>query len=240
MRHNELNEWGLTKRDMEILEMMATFGGKTYIPTLTKTAFIDAGEQTAKNRVQVLKKKKKLIRHRPTGLAKPKNALVFTEEGKRFADQAFGISIIEPSLSPVTTWHTIFEQITYYWLKKLGKDVERTIVKKWTKLGHRHTPDLVYKNPKGANVYVEVEITPKRSGRYIEIFERMHADDVGSVLYVFENEQKMKTLGKKIPLWDKIYYTTIDRLIDGAKEGKLKAIKQKDFLKQIAEEEEQK
>ena len=233
MRHNELNEYGLRPRDMEILEMMAVMGGKTYMPVLTKTAFLHTAEQTARNRLQVLRKKKKLIRYKPTGLVNPKNAILFTEEGKRFASEVFGINVGDASISPVTTWHNIYEQITYYWLKKMGKDVERTIVHRWRKKGYHHTPDLAYKNQKGKYVYVEIELTKKRPDRYIDVFNRMVADDVGSVLYVFEDDRKMQVLGTKIPLWDKIYYTTIDNIVKGGEAGKLIAIKQADFLKSL-------
>ncbi len=237
MRHNELNEFGLRPRDMKILEMMSIMGGKTYMPVLMKTAFLNTAEQTARNRLQVLRKKKKLIRYKPTGLVNPKNAILFAEEGKRFASDVFGVNIGEPSISPVTTWHNIYEQITFFWLKELGKDVERTIVKKWREKGYKHTPDLVYKNPKNKYVYVEIELTKKRPDRYVDIFNRMVADDVGSVLYVFENDNKMKVLGTKIPIWEKIYYTTIDKIVEGGQQGKLIAVKQADFLKSLENKE---
>jgi len=226
-------DFGLTERDLEILELMANFGGKTFVYVLAHTFWANAkkAEQQVRNRLRKLSNKK-IIRYMSTNLNYPKNAVVLTESGKNFVDDYFGIKIHSISLSAVTTWHTIYEQISFYWLKILGKNVERTIVAKWRE-NHNHTPDLVYQNNKGKNVYVEIELNKKRPDRYIEIFNKMQADDVGAVLYVFENDQKMKTLGKKIPIWDKINYITIDKLIEGGKNGKLLAIKQSEFLKNL-------
>lgn len=233
MAGNKLNDFGLTDRDMDILDLVVTFGGKTFFPVLEQTAFLGAKPQTVRNRINVLRAKKKLFRLKPTGLMKPRSAIVLTEEGKRFVQEIFGETGLDASVSASTTWHNIYEQVTYYWLKQIGKDPIRTIVSKWSKQGYRHTPDLAYKNPKGGLVYVEVELTRKRAERLIDIFNRMKADGVSAALYVFENEQKIKTLGTKIPAWDKIRYTTIPRLIEGAQSGKLDAVKQIDFYKEM-------
>ena len=228
----KLNEFGLTEKDMFILEIMTEFGGKTYMPTLMNTFFLGKAEQTARNKITKLMNKKKLVRRKPTGLVKPKYAIVLNENGKRFVNDFFGKNISEINVTATTTWHTIYEQISFYWLKILGKNVERTIVAKWRE-NHNHTPDLVYQNNKGKNVYVEIELNKKRPDRYIEIFNRMQNDNIGSVLYVFENDKKMQVLGTKIPVWEKIYYITINKLIEGGKNGKLLAIKQSEFLKSL-------
>jgi DNA-binding Lrp family transcriptional regulator len=234
MAYVPTNEFGLTDRDMELLEMMMDFGGKTYMPVLEQTAFLGVKPQTIRNRLQKLQKKHKVIRYKATGLVNPRNALLLSENGKRLVYQVWGINVGEPNVSPVTTWHTIYEQITYYWLKKLGRNPERTIVTRWSKKGFKHTPDLVYfKNEKP--IYVEIELTPKRQNRLIEMFQRMKADGVAAVLYVFENDKKMKTLGTKIPVWDKISYITIQQLIENAQRGKIGAIKQTDYLKEVAQ-----
>ena len=227
-------DFGLTKRDLEIIELMSSFGGKTYIFVLAKTFWLKNknAEQQARNRIQKLKKKK-LVRYKETGLTNPKNVILFSDAGKRFVFENFGININDTSVSPFTTWHTIYEQITFYNLKLLSKNVERTIVKKWKEKGYSHTPDLVYTNKKDKNVYIEIELTLKRPDRYMDIFTKMQKDDVGTVLYVFENDKKMKVLGTKIPIWDRIYYTTIDKIIESGEKGKLIAKKQKDFLEEI-------
>ena len=229
----KINEYGLTEKDMFLLEIMAEFNGKIFMPVLMKTFFLGKAEQTARNKITKLMTKKKLVRRKPTGLIYPKNAIILTEAGKRFVNDYFSKNISEINLTMTTLWHTIYEQITYYYLKILGKNVERTIVTKWKQKGYSHTPDLVYTNAKGKNVYVEIELNIKRPDRYLDIFSRMKKDDVGTVLYVFENDRKMKTLGTKIPIWDKIYYATIDDIIESGSKGKLIAKKQKEFLEEI-------
>jgi len=231
----ELNEYGLTPRDMELFDIMASFNGVTYNPALIKSVYYGTKEQTMRNRLQVLRKKKRLIRYKLTNLLKPKYAILLTQEGKAFVEEAFGVRVSDPNPAPMTIKHLIHEQIVYYWLKKAGRDVERTIVRKWREKGYKHTPDLVYHTKKGL-VYVEVELTLKRPHSYIEMFKRVKIDNPSVILYVFENERKMKTIGTKIPLWDKIRYTTIDMLIEGVlNDGKIKAIKQTDYIKQIKE-----
>jgi len=230
----KFEDFGLTERDAGVLEMMANFGGKTYIKVLEQTFWfgVKNAEQQARNRIQKLKKKK-LVRHMETGLVNPKNAIVLTEQGKQFVDDFWGIPIHTITISAVTAWHNIYEQIVWYWLKKLGKDIERAIVKKWIPQGYRHTPDLYYKNDKGNLVYVEIELTRKRPDRLLDIFAKMKADGVSAVLYVFKDEKQMKTLGTKIPLWEKIRYVTIDKLIESAQNGKIGAVKQVEYLKSI-------
>jgi len=232
----ELNEYGLTKRDMELFDIMAAFNGVTYNPALIKSVYYGTKEQTMRNRLQILRKKKRLIRYKLTNLLKPKYAILLTQEGKAFIEEAFGARVGDPNPAPMTINHLIVEQIVYYWLKKAGRDVERTIVKRWREKGYNHTPDLAYKTKKGL-VYVEVELTVKRPHSYIDIFKRIKADNPTAVLYVFKDEKKMKSIGTKIPLWDKIRYTTVDRLINGVLEnGKIDAVKQVDYINQIKKE----
>ena len=226
-----VDETGLTKRDKDLIEMMVDFGGVTYNPALKNTIFYDTSEYAMKKRLQILKKRG-LIRYKQTNLFKPRYAIVFQSSAEEFLWDNYGFRIKQVNPNPNTIYHLILEQQAYFWLKKAGKDVKRTIVSKWQSGGaHKHTPDLVYPLKDGSLVYVEVENTPKRTDRYIDIFNRTKVDNPKTVLYVFENKKKMKTLGRKIPLWDRIRYTTVEWLRDSVLEsGKIKAIKQIEFF----------
>jgi len=231
--YNDFNvgEDGLTERYRDLIEMMVEFGGVTYNEVLLNTIFYGRSLNTLQNHLQKLKKRG-LIRYKQTNLFKPRYAIVFQSSAEEFLWDKYGFRIKQVNPNPNTIYHLILEQQAYFWLKKAGKDVKRTIISKWQAGGaHKHTPDLVYHLKDGNLVYVEVENTPKRTDRYIDIFNRTKVDNPKTVLYVFENEKKMKTLGKKIPLWDRIRYTTVEWLRDSVLEnGKIKAIKQIEFF----------
>jgi len=221
----------ITKRDNEIFELMSVFGGKTFLPVLAKTFF--SSEQVARNRLNVLKKDK-LIKYVSTGLMSPRNAIYPTENGIRYFQEQ-GYRTVRSDVSTSQVNHLMLEQITYFYLKKIGKNVQRTIVKNWSKK-HHHTPDLCYEH-KGKNVYVEIERTNKRPDELAKIQLNSLKDDVHIILYVFENDKKMKQLGSKIPLHEKIYYVTIDKLIESSKDGNIGAVKQLNYLKENGEKE---
>jgi len=229
----------LQKRDLEVLDIMANFGGKTFKQVLIETVFrgLKNPAQQSANRIYRLKKSMKIFKYVETGLAKHKYVLALNKAGVELVnDMGYDIasSII---VSPQTVNHTILEQITFYYLKKLGKAVERTIVAKWGREEkHHHTPDLVYRLNNGGLVYVEVELSKKNAQRYIDTFTKMKQDGVKSVLYVFEDEKKMKQIGRIIPVWDKLYYITKDELIKCFESGKLKAKKQIEVLQEIENE----
>lgn len=220
----------ITSRDNQIFELMSKFGGKTFIPVLAKTFF--KSEQVARNRLNILKKDK-MIKYVPTGLMSPRNAIYPTENGIRYF-QEIGLRTLRTDVSTSQVEHLMLEQITYFYLKKIGKDVQRTIVKNWSK-EHHHTPDLRYEH-KGKHVYVEIERTHKRPDVLAKIMSNMKKDDIHIVIYVFENDKKMKQIGSKIPIFEKAYYVTIDQLIQSAKDGKIGAVKQLDYLKKIGDE----
>ncbi len=227
-----LDENMLTGRDRDVVELMIEFGGVTYNDVLLNTIFYGQTYNTMKNRLQKLRRRG-LIRYKQTNLFKPRYAIVFSSSTEEFLFDVYGFKVHQVNPNPNTIYHLMLEQQTYFWLKRAGKDVKRTIVKKWQAGGaHKHTPDLVYPLKNGELVYVEVENTTKRADRYIDIFRRTKIDNPKTILYVFENEKKMKTLGKKIPLWDKIRYTTVGLLRQGVLEnGKIDAVKQVDFFK---------
>ena len=232
----EINLDGLTERDKGIFWLISEFGGKTFHEVLAKTYWHgrSVALQQARDRIGKIKSKYKLIRLVPTGLMSPRNAIAFTEIGKRWMKDETDIEIGSFFLSPVTAWHGIYEQISYFWIFKSGReDVSRTIVKDWS-LNHKHTPDLLYfqKGDKTKPVYVEIELNAKSPIRYIEIFKNMQLDKVHAILYIFENEKKMRQLGRKLPINDKIYITNIDDLIiNVSTKNKIGALKQIDFIK---------
>lgn len=226
-----LDETNLTERDRDIIDLMINFGGVTYNDVLLNTVYFGRKYNTLKTKLQKMRKRG-LIRYKQTNLFKPRYAIVFASAAEEFLFDVYGFKIRQVNPNPNTIYHLMLEQQAYFWLKKAGKDVKRTIVKRWQEGGaHKHTPDLVYPLKNGDLVYVEVENTTKRSDRYIDIFKRTKIDNPKTILYVFENDKKMKTLGKKIPVWDKIRYTTVEWLRDGVLEnGKIKAIKQTEYF----------
>lgn len=226
---------GLSDRDRDILRMIGEFGGKTFIEVLERTYWHGRAvpTQQARDRVQKLKKKYKLLRSVPTGLMKPRNAIALTDFGKRWVKDETDIDTGTLFLSPVTAWHNIYEQIAWYWLRMAGREVSRTIVKRWS-ADHKHTPDLLYfhNGDEKKPVYVEIELNPKNNDRMLKIFKNMDADRIHAVLYVYENEKRMKQYGRKLPINDKVYLTNIDDLIRNVEgTGKVGAIPQIDFIK---------
>lgn len=226
---------GLSDRDRDILRMIGEFGGKTFIEVLERTYWhgLKVPTQQARDRVQKLKSKYRLLRLVPTGLMKPRNAIALTDFGKRWVKDETDMETGSLFLSPVTVWHNVYEQIAWYWLRRSGREASRTIVKRWSE-DHAHTPDLLYfhHNDKELPVYVEIETNAKSKDRYLSIFEKMGKDGVYAVLYVFENEKKMMQLGRRLPIWDKLYYTNIDEMIENiSHHGKIGMMSQEKFFK---------
>ena len=226
---------GLSKRDHGVLRMMGEFGGKTFNEVLERTYWygLKVPTQQARDRVQKLKNKYKLVRLKATGLMKPRNAIALTDFGTRWVKEETDIEVSTFFLSPVTAWHNIYEQIVWYWLRKADREVSRTIVKKWS-VNHKHTPDLLYFHDKDEKkpIYVEIELNPKNKDRMLRIFNNIHLDGVYAVLYVYENEKRMKQYGRKLPVSNKVYLTNIDDLINSVSStGKVGAMSQLEFMK---------
>lgn len=224
----------LQERDLEMLDIMANFGGKTFKRVLAETCFrgLKNPLQQVANRLYKIKKSMKIFKYVETGLAKNKYAIALNKSGVDLLNNMGHELSQSVVISPQTVNHTILEQITFYYLKKLGKNVQRTIVANWRK-EHFHTPDLMYKINDGNMVYVEIELSKKSPQRYIDTFTKMRKDGVKSVLYVFENDKKMRQIGRIIPVWDKVFYITKDELIECFDNGKLKAKKQIEVLNEL-------
>jgi len=215
----------ITERDKKMFEIMSNFGCKTFVQVLSKTLYKD--EQQARNRLNKLKKAK-LIRYVQTGLMSPRNAIYLTKLGRTYVADELGLNTVETPISNVTIHHFILEQITFYYLKKLGKNVQRASVIKWRE-HHNHTPDLLYTH-EDKNVYVEIERTHKRADALSRIFINMQKDNIHKVLYVFENEKEMIRLGRKLPIFDKLILVDLPTLIKSSEAGKIGAITQSQFL----------
>lgn len=148
----------LTERDKEILFLTANFGGKTFIEVLEKTLWYGykSSKQQARNRMYVLTNRYGYFTQKLTGLMTPRNAYAVTERGRDAIRTLFDINLSPTvNVSANTTHHNIMEQVTFFWLKKLGKNPQRTIVKKWS-INHKHTPDIYYETERGG-IYVEIE-----------------------------------------------------------------------------------
>ena len=219
----------ITERDFQIFALMSEFGGKTFLNVLSQTFF--ENEQVARNRLNILKKDK-MIKFVKTGLMSPRNAIYPTDAGLRYFKEK-GLKTVVTSVSSSTVEHLVIEQIAYFYLKKIGKNVERTIVKNHSK-SHAHTPDLAYVHDQ-KKVYIEIERTIKREDELAKIFLNIKKDDVHAIIYVFENEKKMAQIATKIPIFEKVHYVTIDALKSASKDGKIGAIKQIEYLKKIGE-----
>lgn len=223
-----------SERDIKLFEIIANFGGKTYVDVLEKTLWLGKKNayQQSLNRVRKLIQEKKLLKLVSTGLVSPRHAIVLTGLGKTYVEEEFGIIINEIHISAVTIRHTILEQISWYYLDYIGNNVDRTIVKNWSK-NHAHTPDLFYKK-NNKSVYVEIETSKKTNSVYESLFVKIRQDEADVVLYIFEDNKKMEQIGKVMPLWDKIYLVSIEELIENATKNKKIGFKsQKDFLKSI-------
>jgi len=225
---------GLSNRDKDIFFLMSEFGGKTFLEVLERTFWHDKKVplQQAKDRIGKIKKKYNIVRYVNTGLMKPRSAIAFSDFGKRWIKDETNFDIGSLFISPVTAWHNIYEQITYYWLKKAGRDVSRTIVKNWS-IEHKHTPDLLYfyNEDKSKPIYVEIELNKKITSRYVSIIEKMGIDKVHAVLYVFESEKKMIQIGRLLPIYEKLYFIHIDELIKNiSTTGKIGFMTQQAYL----------
>lgn len=216
---------GLTKRDLDIIELVGTFG-KSYVKVIHKCFYNHTSEQVAKNRVSKLVNKYKILRFKETELASPRNYVLLTEQGQRFFLDIFGYEPANAYLSPVTAKHNMMEQLIFYALRRAGKNVSRANVKEWSKK-HHHTPDLFYTDDSGNFIYVEIELTRKSNSAYSEIFRKVIKDNVKNIIYITDTEQAKKTLLRVLPKYDKLRVECIERFFDVAiNENKIRAERQ--------------
>jgi hypothetical protein len=215
---------------------MSVFNGRMFLEVLEKTLWYNKphAKIQARNRMQKLEKKYKLFLKKNTGLQSPRSCYILSEHGKEIVRTLFNKNITNISISPVTTMHTIYEMLTYYYLKKIGKNPIRTIVYKHSKK-FKHTPDLLYyfKQDSQKMVYVEIEKSFKNSGAYNTIFANSYQDNVHKLLYVVENDKMLNRFAKFLPRSEKLMLVTIDTLIENAQVGKIGAKTQSKILSEI-------
>lgn len=206
----------LTERDNDLLMMIAYFG-KSYLSVLEVTFFNDTSKQYARKRtIDVLANKYKLLKVTNTGLASPRSYVALSEAGRRYVTDVLGMfeeDVVQPYFSLATMKHNWYEQIVYYFLKKNGRDVKRTIIKNWSK-GHKHTPDLMFE-VNGKMNYVEVELNKKSPQKYVEIFSASIKDGANGMVYVCEDRAKALTIAGGFPkgITINIRFIVIDELV---------------------------
>ncbi|MCV6607278.1 MAG: hypothetical protein OIF32_03620 [Campylobacterales bacterium] len=215
-----------TDRDNQILELICTFGGKTYFEVLEQTFWNGKSNamQQVRNRINTLVKKYKLLRLYNTSLATPRSAIVLTDAGKRYCENELGLSVPSFHFSATTVYHGIMEQLTYFHFRRLNRSVERVIVKGWSK-NHKHTPDFYY-TKSDETIYIEVERTKKTAERYRSIFTKIKQDRVKKVVYVCENIKKARQISSVMDVSSSLYFVALDDLVHAEK---IPYIKQKDL-----------
>lgn len=215
----------LTDRDINILKFLNRYG-KSYIEVLGKTFF--SSEQIARNRVNRLAKYN-LIGYWNTGLMKPRRALVLTTDSKAYLNSELGYDVKKTKINQSTIHHNVVEQITDFYLQKIGK-VERTTV--YTHYTHlHHIPDFIYIDDETRRFFIECEVTKKATSRYNTIIEKITKDNPYAVIYVTDTIEKAKAIAKVMPTWEKLFFIDLDSLIKNIKEnGKIQPINQKTLL----------
>ena len=217
----------ITERDEEILRLMSVFNGRMFLTVLEKTiwhGYSNANRQARNRLTKFVKNGLMLVKK--TGLILPRSCYVLSEKGKEIVRTILNIDIGAIKLSMSSTPHTVLEMIAYYWLYKLEKNPQRTIVSKWCK-EHKHTPDLCYTKDDNKLIYVEIERSVKSAGEYNSIFVNMTKDNVYKVLYIVESRKRVKQFAKRLPKSDKLMFVSIGDLIENAQNGKIGAISQK-------------
>jgi len=225
----------LTERDVEILHLMSKFNGRIFTEVLEKTIWLNYknAKSQARNRLGKLQKKYNLFIKKNTNLQSPRSCFAASEQLKEIIRTLFDVQLSSSiTVSPVTVHHTIMEMITFYHLSKIGRKVERTIVKNWSQ-NHKHTPDLFYEKD-GKKVYVEIERSFKNAGSYNGIFAKIIQDKVDLILYVVENEKRVLQFAKALPKSEKLRIVSIETLVKNCSEnGKVGAKTQKEILKEV-------
>lgn len=214
----------ITKRDEEILKFI-NFFGKTYTKVLEKTFF--PSFSAAENRVANLKKQD-IISFWNTNLVSPRRAIVLSESTKNYFERHLDIKVKKTKIHLSTIEHNIIEQITFFWLQKIG-EVKRTVVFNDSK-DLNHTPDFIlFSQEKKINI--EIEITKKTEKRYKEIIFKSSKDGADYILYVVKKKEDIKRFAEYLPRSNKLMFIDINSLIHNIKTtGKINPIFQEQLL----------
>ena len=211
-------------KDIEVAKFVSIFG-KSFAEVLGKTFY--GSVQHARNNISRMKKIG-FIKLSPTGLLKPRNALMLSSSTKRLLID-MGYSPKEFRVSIGQMEHNMIEQIAYYHLSKIGS-VERASVYR-DKNRYYSVPDLVLSTPTG-QIFVEIEIHQKSKAAYRDFVTKSAKDNPRSVLYICTNQKIMTSIANAMPPWDKLLYIDIDTLISNiASTQKVGPTKQNDLLR---------
>jgi hypothetical protein len=222
----------LSDRDFEIFELMLNFGGRIYSTTLENTFFatLEKPDRQARNRMNTLCSRG-FLQKKLTGRTNPRFAYVPTPKLREIVTDKFNRSYpASIKITPATLQHVILEQIVYFWLKKLGKNVQRTIVKTWS-MEHNHTPDLFYIS-NNKKFYVEIETNRKTNRSYSVILSKILQDKIDKVIYIVPTLKQVEGYAKRIDkaMQEDLYILDIDTFVENAKNGKFIAQTQKTIL----------
>jgi len=212
-------------KDIEVLKFIGLFG-KSFAEVLGKTFY--GSVQSARNNISRMKKVG-MIKQVPTGLMKPRNAVILSSSVKRLLVD-MGHTPKESRVSIGQLEHNMIEQMAYYHLSKIG-EVERATVYR-DKNKYHSVPDLVLTTPAG-KIFVEVEMHQKSRASYKDFVAKSSKDRPRAVLYVCQNTKIMTSIANAMPTWDKLVYIDIETLIDNiARSSKVGATKQQDLLRE--------
>jgi hypothetical protein len=215
----------ITERDLQIFKFINKYG-KTYIEVLAKTFF--SNEQVARNRMNILAKQN-LISYWNTNLMKPRRAIVLTSDTKAMLEDEYEIKPRNVKINRTTINHNILEQITDFHLQKIG-NVERTTVSTHQEKLH-HIPDFIFTNLSGNKINIEIELTKKSAPRYKKLMQDVSKDDVDAIIYILEDNSKIKSFASVMPKWHKLFFISIDNLIKNiAKIGQINPVAQEQTL----------
>ncbi len=214
----------ITKRDEEILKFINIFG-KTYTKVLEKTFFPSLS--SAENRVTKLKNQN-IISYWNTNLISPRRAIVLSESTKSYFERHLDIKVKKTKIHLSTIQHNIIEQISYFWLLKIG-EVKRTVVINDSK-NLNHTPDFILFS-QGKKINIEVELTKKTEKRYKEIIFKSVKDGADYILYIVKKKEDVKSFAEYLPRSNKLMFIDINSLIYNIKTtGKINPIFQEQLL----------
>jgi len=224
----------ITNRDIEIFKLSSFFGCKVFDKSLLQTVFNNTTYKSMNERLKLLTKNK-YLKTKKTNRTDIGNCYFLTSKSTKILEEIGGYNIRITNMPQETFNHLICEQVSLYYIKKMDKDIWRTVViKSFKKL--THTPDFIYKE-QDLTVYLEIEMTAKSKKRYFDIFRKVKNDGANAIIYVFLDEDEMQKIASKIPIFSKdknknlLYFTHLENLKNSYKSKKMGAISQLDFVK---------
>jgi hypothetical protein len=214
----------ITQRDKDLFYFINKFG-QTYHEVLSKTYFPSAS--SAANRISSLHKQG-LISFWNTNLMSPRRAIVLSAGTRKYFEEHLDIKAKKPKIHLSTITHNIIEQISYFWLVKIGR-VKKTTVSNDSANLH-HVPDFILET-QGKKINIEIEITKKTQKRYKDILLDIDKDGVDYILYILKKRDDVKRFAEYLPRSNKLMFIDIDSLIENVKAtGKINPIFQEQLL----------